>query len=196
MHLFSILATVISVYTLLCFVRVMLTWFPGAEYSKFGQILSQLCDPYLNLFRRFSFFRFSSFDFTPAIALCILMALQTMCSSFATGRSFQISTILAMLVMLVGNILISVLGFLALIFLIRLVVYLIVGDDQSSYSIWTVVDRTINPIIFRISGFFNGGRPSSFVRALITSLITVVVFLVLIFYTIRLLGSLISMIPF
>ena len=106
------------------------------------------------------------------------------------------STILAMLVMLVGNIITSILGFVAVILLVRLIAYLIVGDGKSSYSIWTVVDRTVSPIIFRIAGLFFGGRPISFLKALTVSLITIALFSVLISYVIRVLGALISMIPF
>ncbi|MBR1537716.1 MAG: YggT family protein [Treponema sp.] len=196
MNIFSILASVVSIYTILCFVRVMLTWFPGAEYSKFGQVLSQMCDPYLNLFRRFRFLRFSSFDFTPAIALCVLMALQAFLQSLATGSGFRLSNILAMLVMLAGNILTSILSFLVLIFAVRLIAYLIVGDGNSSYTIWTAVDRTISPLIFRIAGIFFKNQSISFVKALIVSIITTLVFSVLISYAVRTLGTLISMIPF
>ncbi|WP_294431756.1 YggT family protein [uncultured Treponema sp.] len=194
--IFSVLSSLVSIYTLLCFVRVMLSWFPGAEYSKFGLVLRQMCDPYLNVFRRFRFLRFSSFDFTPAIALCVLMALQAFFTSLATGASFRVSTILAMLVMLVGNILTSVLGFVAVILLVRLIAYLIVGDGQSSYTIWTALDRALSPVIFRIAGLFFGGRPISFVKALVVSFITLLVFSVVISYVIRVLGTLISMIPF
>lgn len=194
--IFSVLASVISIYTILCFIRVMLTWFPGAEYSKFGQVLSQMCDPYLGLFRRFRFLRFSSFDFTPAIALCVLMAAQTLFSSLSMGGSFRFSTLLAMLVMLIGNIFTSVLGFIALIIVIRLIAYLFVGDGNSSYSIWSVVDRSISPLIFRIAGLVFRNQPISFVKALVTSLITVVLFSFLISYCIRILGNLISMLPF
>lgn len=194
--IFSVLASVASIYMFLCFVRVMLSWFPGAEYSKFGMILRQMCDPYLDIFRRFSFLRFSSFDLTPAIGLCVLMALQAFFSSLATGSAFRLSTILAMLVMLVGNIFTSLLGFLAVIVLVRLIAYIIVGDGNSSYSIWTVVDRSISPIIFRIAGiFFKNGR-ISFVKALVTSFITLVIFSALISYVVRTLGDLIAMIPF
>lgn len=194
--IFSVLASVVSIYTILCFVRVMLSWFPGAEYSKFGMVLRQMCDPYLDVFRRFRFLRFSSFDFTPAIALCVLMALQAFFSSLATGAGFRLSTILAMLVMLVGNIFTSILGFLAVIVLVRLIAYLIVGDGNSSYSIWTVVDRSISPIIFRIAGILFKNQGISFVKALVTSFITLVVFSVLISYIIRALGTLIALIPF
>ena len=196
MNIFSILASVVSIYTLLCFVRVMLSWFPGAEYSRFGQVLCQMCDPYLNVFRRFRFLRFSSFDFTPAIALCVLMAAQAFFTSLATGAGFRLSTILAMLVMLVGNIFTSLLGFLAVIVLVRLIVYLIAGDGQGSYTIWTAVDRAISPIIFRIAGLIFRNQSISFVKALVVSFIMLVVFSVLISYAIRVLGTLISMIPF
>ena len=194
--IFSILASVVSIYILLCFIRVLLSWFPGAEYSRFGQVLCQMCDPYLDIFRRFRFLRFSSFDFTPAIALCVLMAAEAFFSSLATGQSFRLSTILAMLVMLVGNILTSLLGFLAVIILVRLIAYLIVGDGNSSYSIWTVVDRSLSPIIFRIAGAFFRGQSISFVKALVTSLIALLLSSVLISYVIRVLGGLISLIPF
>lgn len=194
--IFSILASVVSIYIILCFVRVMLSWFPGAEYSKFGMFMRQMCDPYLDIFRRFRFLRFSSFDFTPAIALCVLMALQAFFTSLATGAGFRLSTILAMLVMLVGNIFTSLLGFLAVIVLVRLIVYLFIGDGNSSYSIWTVVDRSISPIIFRIAGIFFKNQSISFVKALVTSFITLVAFSAVISYVIRVLGSLISLIPF
>lgn len=196
MNIFSILASVVSIYTLLCLVRVMLSWFPGAEYSRFGQILRQMCDPYLDIFRRFRFLRFSSFDFTPAIGLCVLMALQAFFNSLAMGKAFRISTILSMLVMLVGNIFTSVLGFFAVIILVRLIVYLIIGDGQGSYSIWTAMDRAISPIIFRIAGLVFRNQSISFVKALVTSFIILAVFAVGIAYALGVLGTLISMIPF
>lgn len=196
MNIFSILASVVSIYTLLCFVRVMLSWFPGAEYSRFGQVLRQMCDPYLDIFRRFRFLRFSSFDFTPAIGLCVLMALQAFFNSLAMGKAFRISTILSMLVMLVGNIFTSVLGFFAVIILVRLIVYLIIGDGQGSYSIWTAMDRAISPIIFRIAGLVFRNQSISFVKALVTSFIILAVFAVGIAYALGVLGTLISMIPF
>ena len=196
MYIFSVLASVVSIYTLLCLVRVMLSWFPGAEYSRFGQVLRQMCDPYLDIFRRFRFLRFSSFDFTPAIGLCVLMALQAFFNSLAMGKAFRISTILSMLVMLVGNIFTSVLGFFAVIILVRLIVYLFIGDGQGSYSIWTAMDRAISPIIFRIAGLVFRNQSISFVKALVTSFIILAVFAVGIAYALGVLGTLISMIPF
>ena len=124
------------------------------------------------------------------------MALQAFFNSLAMGKAFRISTILSMLVMLVGNIFTSVLGFFAVIILVRLIVYLIIGDGQGSYSIWTAMDRAISPIIFRIAGLVFRNQSISFVKALVTSFIILAVFAVGIAYALGVLGTLISMIPF
>ena len=73
-RLFQLLASVISFYTMVCFVRILLTWIPSAQYSKFGRILASICDPYLNLFRGLRFLRVGMFDLSPAVALCLLIA--------------------------------------------------------------------------------------------------------------------------
>lgn len=46
------LLTFIQIYTLLLFIRVLLSWFPNIDwYNQPFTTLSQLTDPYLNLFR-------------------------------------------------------------------------------------------------------------------------------------------------
>lgn len=45
-------ATFLQIYLVLLFIRVLLTWFPQVDwYNPPFSILSQLTDPYLNLFR-------------------------------------------------------------------------------------------------------------------------------------------------
>jgi len=46
------LATFISIYTYVLIIRILLTWFPNISwYNQPFSTLSQLTDPYLNLFR-------------------------------------------------------------------------------------------------------------------------------------------------
>lgn len=63
---------IISLYSFLCLIRIVLSWIPSAANSSFGQILSSLCDPYLNWFRRFPFTRIGMIDFSPILALGVL----------------------------------------------------------------------------------------------------------------------------
>lgn len=48
--LVNILQDLIYVYTLVLVVYALLSWFPGARDSKFGQIIDRLAYPYLSFF--------------------------------------------------------------------------------------------------------------------------------------------------
>lgn len=48
----NVLATFVTIYTYVLIVRILLTWFPNISwYDQPFSTLSQLTDPYLNLFR-------------------------------------------------------------------------------------------------------------------------------------------------
>ncbi|MEH1827575.1 MAG: YggT family protein [Nostoc sp.] len=50
--LINTLASFIQIYTVLLIIRVLLTWFPNINwYNQPFATLSQITDPYLNLFR-------------------------------------------------------------------------------------------------------------------------------------------------
>ena len=53
----------LSVYMILIFIRVLMTWFQGANYGRAMEILRSVTDPYLYWFRRFPFLRAGSMDF-------------------------------------------------------------------------------------------------------------------------------------
>lgn len=193
MNIFRIIASLITLYSLICFVRVMLTWFPGAEYSQFGRLLSRICDPYLNIFRKLSFLRFSAFDFSPAVALCVLIALSTLCASFANGINMSIGMILAGLVTMLWSIVQSILLFMIIILIVRLIVYFIKGDRFDYGSIWNAVDRAITPLMYRICSIFTGRRTLSFKNALIISTLILVAFSIIGKVLIQLLCALLYM---
>lgn len=51
--LYTVLSKGLDIYSTLIVVYILMSWFPGAYQSKFGQILATICEPYLNFFRRF-----------------------------------------------------------------------------------------------------------------------------------------------
>ncbi|MBT2732816.1 YggT family protein [Carnobacterium alterfunditum] len=51
--LYTVLSRGLDIYSTLIIVYILMSWFPGAYQSKFGQILATVCEPYLNFFRRF-----------------------------------------------------------------------------------------------------------------------------------------------
>ena len=68
----STLATFVQIYLVLMIVRVLLSWFPNINwFDPPFSILSQLTDPYLNLFRSI-IPPLGGIDFSPMIAFFVL----------------------------------------------------------------------------------------------------------------------------
>ncbi|MBQ7158118.1 MAG: YggT family protein [Treponema sp.] len=169
-RLFQLLASVISFYTMVCFVRILITWIPSAQYSKVGRILSAVCDPYLNLFRRIRFLRIGMFDLSPALALCVLIGASSILGNLAVERSFTLGGLLAIILYLLWSVTSSILGFLIILLIVRLVVLLMRKDSYG--SIWDSLDRTLNPIVFRMTSIFTRGSPTPYKNALIFAILT------------------------
>ncbi|ABG51419.1 protein of unknown function YGGT [Trichodesmium erythraeum IMS101] len=66
------LTTFINIYLVLMFIRILLSWFPNVNwYDPPFSVLSQLTDPYLNVFRSV-IPPLGGIDFSPIIAIFAL----------------------------------------------------------------------------------------------------------------------------
>ena len=66
------LATFVTIYTYMLIIRVLLTWFPNISwYDQPFSTLSQLTDPYLNLFRSI-IPPLGGIDISPILAILLL----------------------------------------------------------------------------------------------------------------------------
>ncbi|MCH5290221.1 MAG: YggT family protein [Treponema sp.] len=173
-HLFAVLSTVIGIYSLLCFIRIILTWVPSLSYSGFARFLAQICDPYLNLFRGIRWLRLGNFDLSPALALCALGAVTTVLGNIANRGKLSLAVLLAMAIGLVWNIIHSLLFFLVILMAIRLIL-LFLNKDFSNSPIFEVLDNSISPLAFRITSTFTHGRSVTYKTALITALVVLLV---------------------
>lgn len=77
------LSTFFNIYFVLLLVRVLLTWFPNVDWlNPPFSILSQLTDPYLNLFRSI-IPPLGGIDFSPMLAIIVLQVLSQGVSSLS-----------------------------------------------------------------------------------------------------------------
>ncbi len=76
-ELFRVISTFIGFYTALVFIRILLSWFPNINwFDPPFSILSQLTDPYLNLFRSI-IPPLGGLDFSAILALLLLQVVQS-----------------------------------------------------------------------------------------------------------------------
>jgi YggT family protein len=171
-QLFSLVAAVVTVYTLLCFVRVLISWVPGWSYNRVARFLGELCDPYLNYFRRFKFLRFGNLDFSPVVALAALGAVSSLASGISTAQRMSVGIILAQVLAVANSVVSSILGVLILLLIIRLIASLVA--PHSTYGLWVTLDRTFAPYLDRLSASFKH-RPYSWTGTLALGLVTLII---------------------
>ncbi|OLP19280.1 hypothetical protein BST81_05850 [Leptolyngbya sp. 'hensonii'] len=85
--LLSTLVQFINIYTALLIIRILLTWFPNIDwYSQPFAALSQLTDPYLNIFRRL-IPPLGAIDISPILAIFLLQFLQSVLAPYGPLRA-------------------------------------------------------------------------------------------------------------
>ena len=81
--LISTLVTFIQIYSTLLIIRVLLTWFPTIDwYNQPFAALSQITDPYLNLFRNI-IPPLGGIDLSPLLAFLLLNVVSSLLTSLA-----------------------------------------------------------------------------------------------------------------
>jgi len=72
----QVIATTLSLYYFLLIIRILLTWFPGIDWSNgILSALSSITDPYLNIFRGI-IPPIGGFDISSLLALILFQVIQ------------------------------------------------------------------------------------------------------------------------
>ena len=191
----SILAGAISLYTLLCFIYILMSWFPGAKFTKFGHFMTSICEPYMGLFSRMSFLRIGNIDFSPIVSLGVLSLASAILAGIQhTGRIF-FGGILGTILNSLWGIASSIIGIFTLLMFIRWIVLLINKGRTSYDSGWNQVDMLLNKISYKVAGTFTKSS-MSYQRSLMISWIALLVILIAGHFLITILASLCYRMPF
>lgn len=188
-------AGAVSLYSTLCFFRIILTWFPSLNYSAIGKFLSSICDPYLNLFSRLPL-RIGMFDFTAMIAIGILYVISSILGNISASGYISLSMILANLLSIVWSIASSIATVIMIIFIVRYLVSIFSRISNQYDSPWQRFDDAIRNMVFKICNFFTGGRSISYKTALLIDSIAMLAILILSSFLYRWLMVFIHYIPF
>ncbi len=84
--LLRLLSSLVDIYTILIFVRCLLTWIPNntGVMQSVNSVLGKICDPYLNLFKKFIPPIGGTIDISPIVALLVLqLAMRIIYNLFA-----------------------------------------------------------------------------------------------------------------
>lgn len=69
--IFVLLIELIKIYSWVLVIYIIMSWFPNARSSSFGEVLARICEPYLEPFRRI-IPPIGMIDISPLIAFFVL----------------------------------------------------------------------------------------------------------------------------
>ncbi|CDQ19826.1 YggT family protein [Halobacillus karajensis] len=69
--LFQILMTALQIYSWILIIYILMSWFPGARESRFGEVFSRLAEPFLEPFRKI-IPPLGMIDISPIVAILVL----------------------------------------------------------------------------------------------------------------------------
>ncbi|MGO8694692.1 MAG: YggT family protein [Rectinemataceae bacterium] len=187
-----VLGAAVGIYFFLCMVRVVVSWLPRADLGRGGEILKRVVDPYLGFFSRFPSLSSGAFDFSPIVALAVLILADQVLKVLAYTQRISLGVVLALALRVAWSAVGFVMTFYAVCALVRIIVY--VARWNSLHPLWRVLDAFLNPVLFRINRLIYHGRIVNYLQSLITGFVLVVLLEVagakLVSLLVRLLASL------
>jgi len=143
------LSSIVSIYMMILFFRIILTWFGWIGRGSFLNILARITDPYLNWFRRFPIFRVGFMDLSPVAALAVLSLANRIFSTLAVHGTITVGIVLSLILQMLWSVTSFLLGFLIIVCILRLIAHL--GRFNTYNQFWRIVDTIFRPVSYRIN---------------------------------------------
>jgi len=153
---------------MIIFIRIILTWFSWLRDSQIRDILARITDPYINLFRRFTFLRIGYIDLSPMAAILVLSLVSRFLTMLAFHGRITIGITLALVLQAVWGLVSIILGFLIIVLILRLIAHYMRLNIYSPF--WRVVDSISQPVSFKINRMIFKNRIVHFTTAVIISI--------------------------
>ena len=190
----QLLSIVLSIYSFIIFVRIILTWFQGADFGQVTQFLARITDPYLNWFRQFHFLRIAGVDLSIIAGLITLWVARSIAVNIAYAGTISFGTILAIIVTAVAGAVFFFLTIFLILAVIRLLADLFGANTASRF--WIVVDQIIEPLVHKIVVPLARGRFVSYRTGLIVFAVLDFVTIIAGRFLVALLAGVLRSLPF
>jgi len=161
------LSSLISIYMMVVIFRIILSWFSWMRGGPMQNFLAKVTDPYLNWFRRFPL-RLGFLDISPIVALAVLSFINSVFATIAHHQTISIGILLAMALRMVWSAVSFLLGFLIIVFALRLVARFVRANTLSPF--WRIVDAIFQPVSYKINRIFFKNRILNFTSSVIVSI--------------------------
>ncbi|MEL3908267.1 MAG: YggT family protein [Treponemataceae bacterium] len=139
--IFSITANLIGLYSVLCLIRIVISWFPQLQDNVVARFLANICDPFFAIFN-FSFSQVGALNLSSIFALFFLYLVQNIFQSLAIAQNFNAFTIFTIIINLALSLINAILTIILVIVGLRLILEL--TRNKNTYT--EAIDRFLAPL--------------------------------------------------
>lgn len=192
--LMRVLGAFTTIYMILIFLRIMLTWFDAGRLGASYSVLSRITDPYLDWFRRFPALRTESMDFSPVAALAVLSVVNNVFLTIGMYGRITVGILLSMVLSSLWSAAAFVLTFFIIVLALRWLSYTL--GRNSVLPLWRAVDALSKPLLYRINRIIYRDRLVDYRTALVTAAAVLLAARVLLGIAVGILSRLLGRLPF
>jgi len=175
--IFGILAAAAGLYSLLIFIRILLSWFGNSFNSSVTEFIKRITDPYLDWWRNALNLRVGFLDFSVVAAIAFLSLLQNILHTLSISERMTLGYILANILMSLWNIVSFILIFFIIIIILRAAAYL---TNRNIYSpFWSVIENISQPVMYKMNRLIFGKKIGNYFTGIIIALIILLLTLIL-----------------
>ena len=174
--IFGILATAAGIYSLLLFIRIILSWFGGFSGSRPVDLLARVTDPYLDWWRSHLNLRIGFLDFSAVAAIVAVSIAQTIFNSLANSGIIRLGNILAIVLLSIWSIVFFILVLCLVVLILRLIAYLTNSNTYSPF--WRVIESISQPLLYRLNRIIFGKRIAGYLKGIILSSLLLVALMI------------------
>ena len=166
---FRFLAAITGIYSILIFLRIILSWFSGLAYGKPAEFLIKITDPYLDFWKNICKFRIGFLDFSVIAALLSLSLLQGIFNMISVYQRIYLGYILGAVINSLWSLISFIVLFCIIIIIIRGIAYLSKRNMYSTF--WSMIDSVYQPLSYRINRIIFKNRIVNFKTGMAVSLV-------------------------
>lgn len=178
-----LLSTIIGIFNILIWIRIILTWVKiprgNAPESQFSIILGKIVDPFLNIFKGARFLQSKNMDFSPLLAFAVLSIIKSILEIFGRTGTLTMGITAALIFQTVYSFLVSPLLFL-LIILLGIRLFFCYKRTPTTIAMARSIETIIGGLLNWVQKNFFGSRGVANRTLVITSLIFTIVLYILI----------------
>ncbi|MCX7656140.1 MAG: YggT family protein [Treponemataceae bacterium] len=190
----KLLSTLTSLYMLLIFIRILLSWFEGLSFNAAHRFLASITDPYLEWFHRFPVLQRGTIDFSPILALGVLAVLNNIFTTLAIYGRITVGIILSLILGSLWSAIAFILIFYAVITVIRFIGYL--AGVNSVAPLWRIIDTFLKPLLYRVNRLLYRNRIVTYQTGLISLFLMLVSVYLVLSILVRFLSQVLVRLPF